>query len=577
MTPEEVTPHLRRVMRDTRKLYTDSGRWLVARHKTLLGERADSFVTLMDDLHRGLLVKVYTFIIRSDGRWTRMEKYVCSLLIEHLWDQRLHGSALREAAEEVLQQADTLAWDSLVRPFVAYPPLGDRIAEVHTVVMRLANLVAKCDGLTSPEETVALHTLQHEINAALGGPAGANGAGKHPLEVPPHERLPWTPAGPSSAPASAGGPVAQQPQPSHSPVPGGRSPAARPQHAATPPATPTAAETPEATPEQRLQEALGELDRLIGLSNVKERVRSLTNFLRLQHERQTAGLPTMPISLHMAFVGNPGTGKTTVARIVGQVMGAMGILRSGHLVETDRSGLVAEYAGQTGAKTNALIDSALDGVLFIDEAYSLISSSSDDAYGREAIQTLLKRMEDERSRLVVILAGYTDEMDEMIRSNPGLSSRINTQLEFADYEPADLGRIFELLCELNHYRLPPESRHRLLVGLDALHRERDRHFGNGRLARNAFEECVRRLADRVASVMPLTPDLLTVLRPEDIVVPGLSCRDLEQLIGEPHTLRVTCTKCKKRLKMEGRLLGRTIRCPNCKTQFQASWADVEKQ
>lgn len=573
MTPEEVSPHLRRVMRDTRKLYTDSARWLVARHKTLLGDRAESFVGLMDDLHRGLLVKVYTFIVRSDGRWTRMEKYVCSLLIEHLWDQRLHGSALREAAEGVLQQADRLAWESLVRPFVVYAPLTDRTAEVHTVVMRLANLVAKCDGLTTPEETVALHTLQHEVALALGVSAQSDSAAAgRPLEILPHERLPGTPAGSVAAALQTdeGGASSYDQA-------GRPSPTTTPRAASTPSPAPAAPEASDTTPEQRLQEATDELDRLVGLSMVKERVRSLTNFLRLQHERQTAGLPTMPISLHMAFVGNPGTGKTTVARIIGQLMGAMGVLRSGHLVETDRSGLVAEYAGQTATKTNALIDSALDGVLFVDEAYSLISSSGEDAYGREAIQTLVKRMEDDRDRLVVILAGYTDEMDEMIRSNPGLSSRINTQLEFADYEPADLGRIFELLCEVNHYRLPPESRHRLLVGLDALHRERDRHFGNGRLARNAFEECVCRLADRVASVVPLTPDLLTVLRPEDITVPGLDSDDLERLTRDPHTLRVGCTKCKKRLKIEGRLLGRPIRCPNCKTRFQASWADVEKQ
>jgi hypothetical protein len=168
MTPEEISPHLRRVMRDTRKLYVDSGRWLVTRHKTLLGDRAATFVELMDDLHRGLLVKVYTTVIRSDNRWSRMEKFVGSLLIEHLWDQRLRGSALREAAEGILAQADTLTWSTLVRPFVEFHPLHDRIAMVETVVMRAANLVAKCDGLTTPEESLTLHQLQHEITLALG-------------------------------------------------------------------------------------------------------------------------------------------------------------------------------------------------------------------------------------------------------------------------------------------------------------------------------------------------------------------------------------------------------------------------
>lgn len=558
-------------MRDARKLYTDSGRWLVGRHKTLLGERADSFVPLMDDLHRGLLIKVYTEVIRSDNRWSRMEKYVGSVMIEHLWDQRLQGSALREAAEGLLAQADTLNWQTLVRPFVEFEPLHDRIAMVETVVMRLANLIAKCDGLTTPEESITLHQLQHEITIALGGTVSRRAS-----EVLPHETLPGTNNPRSSTRNRAGATDNSLPSKQNvSEQKRGPQAQATSSSANYNPPRPTP-QDPQKTPEERMEEAMAELDRLIGLSMIKDRVRSLTNYLKLQRQRQLAGLPTMPLSLHMSFVGNPGTGKTTVARIVGQILGAMGILSSGHLVETDRSGLVAEYAGQTSVKTNKLVDSALDGVLFIDEAYSLVSSSGDDQYGREAIGTLLKRMEDDRERLVVIIAGYPEEMDEMIRSNPGLSSRINTRMEFEDYQPADLGRIFELLCDSNQYRLPASSRHRLLLGLDSLHRERDRHFGNGRLARNAFEECVRRLADRVADVFPLTPELLTILEPADIAIPGLCDRDLDKLLQQAHTLRVTCTKCKKRLKMEGRLLGNPIRCPNCKTQFKATWADVEK-
>lgn len=559
-------------MRDTRKLYTDAGRWLVARHKTLLGDRAGSFVELMDDLHRGLLIKVYTEVIRSDNRWSRMEKFVGSLMIEHLWDERLRGAALREAAEGLLAQADTLNWQALVRPFVEFDPLHDRISMVETVVMRLANLIAKCDGLTTPEESITLHQLQHEITVALGGTVS-----KRSMQIMPHETLPGT-AGPrahaSTQAAKAGQPSSLPAKPPADQNHGPHAQAsAAPSKYNAPRPTP---DIPQKTPEERLGEAMAELDRLIGLSMIKDRVRSLTNYLKLQRQRQLNGLPTMPLSLHMSFVGNPGTGKTTVARIVGQLLGAMGILSSGHLVETDRSGLVAEYAGQTSVKTNKLVDSALDGVLFIDEAYSLVSSSGDDQYGREAIGTLLKRMEDDRERLVVIVAGYPEEMDEMIRSNPGLSSRINTRMEFEDYQPAELGRIFELLCDTNQYRLPAESRHRLLIGLDSLHRERDRHFGNGRLARNAFEECVRRLADRVADVFPLTPDLLTILQASDVAIPGLSDQDLDGLLQQSHTLRVTCTKCKKRLKMEGRHLGKPIRCPNCKTQFKAAWSDVEK-
>ncbi|MCG8651918.1 MAG: AAA family ATPase, partial [Pirellulales bacterium] len=322
---------------------------------------------------------------------------------------------------------------------------------------------------------------------------------------------------------------------------------------------------------------LEELDQLIGLDAVKDRVRSYTNFLRLQQQRKEAGLSTMPISLHMTFVGNPGTGKTTVARIVGQILGAMGTLQSGHVVETDRSGLVAEYAGQTATKSNKLCDSALGGVLFIDEAYSLIDASGDDAYGREAIQTLLKRMEDNRDSLAVILAGYCDEMDQMIRSNPGLSSRINTTIEFEDYRPLDLGRIFQRMSEQNQYDLPSDARYRLLVGFYHLYQQRDRHFGNGRLVRNAFEDSVRRLADRIAETTQLTESLLTCLTVNDISIPGLSATRLDELVAQNYVLRVRCGGCDRNVRVQPPSLGRRVKCGKCQHVIDAGWADISDE
>ncbi len=177
-----------------------------------------------------------------------------------------------------------------------------------------------------------------------------------------------------------------------------------------------------------LEEALADLKQLIGLDRVKQEITTLTNYLNLQQHRQEAGLPVQQLSLHMVFQGNPGTGKTTVARIVGRIFKLLGLLQRGHLVETDRAGLVAEYAGQTAPKANRKIDEALDGILFIDEAYSLVASGQDDAYGHEAVQALVKRIEDDRHRLVVILAGYPEPINQLLHSNPGLSSRFNTQL-----------------------------------------------------------------------------------------------------------------------------------------------------
>ncbi|MGB7342694.1 MAG: AAA family ATPase [Pirellulaceae bacterium] len=531
---------LRRVIRDCGKLYQQCGTWMVKRHPTLIEGDVDNFVTLMDDLHRGLLIKVYVTIVRADDRWTGPEKLVAAAMIEHLWGEELAGKQLREAATGLFQQADRLTWESLVAPFVRYKPLADSKAQVETIVMRLANLVAKCDGQTMPEESVALHTLQHEIDAALHPAAGdatlARLSSSNGKTATAHQQQQATQSLPGEPPK----PVS------------------------------------EADRRAKLSKAMAELETLIGLQNVKERIRSYANFLRLQQERRDAGLATMPISLHMSFIGNPGTGKTTVARIVGQILGAMGTLPSGHVVETDRSGLVAQYAGQTGPKTNKLCDAAIGGVLFIDEAYSLIDASGDDSYGREAVQTLLKRMEDDRESMAVVLAGYCDEMDQMIRSNPGLSSRINTRIEFEDYAPADLGKIFESMCKDNQYELPSDARHRVLLGFHELYEKRDRHFGNGRLVRNAFEDTVRQLADRIAQVSELTESLLTKFTAADISVPGLSTGRLDELARLPHQLRVVCESCKRKIRIQPSALGGKIKCGKCQHIQLAPWAEVTK-
>ncbi len=528
---------LRRVLRDCGQLYQHCGTWMVRRHPTLLETRADGFAALMDDLHRGLLIKVYVTIVRADERWTGQEKKVAAAMIEYLWGQKLRGSELREAATGLFRQADNLTWDALVAPFVRYKPLADSKSQVETVVMRLANLVAKCDGQLMPEESVALHTLQRQIDMAL-----------HPAD--PQRDLP-----PLNKSKRENLQQAREP---------------RVQNSAT-----SNAGLTETQRQQRLQTAISELDGLIGLSAVKDRVRSYTNFLKLQRQRKRSGLSTMPISLHMSFVGNPGTGKTTVARIMGQILGSLGTLTSGHVVETDRNGLVAEYAGQTSTKTNRLCDSALGGVLFIDEAYSLIDASGDDAYGREAIQCLLKRMEDDRENLAVILAGYGDEMDKMIRANPGLASRVNTTIHFQDYRPSELGEIFESMCRQNQYQLPANARHRVLVGFDELFRHRDRHFGNGRLVRNAFEDSVRSLADRVANVRKLTESLLSSLTAADIAVPGLTAAELDELIARPHELRIDCQGCGRKVRIQPKSLGTRIKCGKCGHVQTAPWAEVQ--
>ena len=258
------------------------------------------------------------------------------------------------------------------------------------------------------------------------------------------------------------------------------------------------------------------LDELIGLDDVKKSVHTLTNFIKVNKKRGELGMKVPNISYHCVFSGNPGTGKTTVARILAGIYKDLDVLKKGHLVETDRSGLVAEYVGQTAIKTNSIIDKALDGVLFIDEAYSLVQGSNED-FGAEAISTLLKRMEDNRDRLVVILAGYTNEMEDFINSNPGLRSRFNRYIHFDDYTAEELFKIFLLNAEKNEYTLADDVKEFLLKKLEEVVANKPKDFGNARYIRNLFEKTVEAQANRLASQPKITKEMLAEIKMEDLI------------------------------------------------------------
>jgi len=258
-----------------------------------------------------------------------------------------------------------------------------------------------------------------------------------------------------------------------------------------------------------------ELDELIGLESVKEEVRTLANFVRIQKMRADKGLKNPKMSYHLVFTGSPGTGKTTVARIVARIYKDLGILKQGHLVETDRSGLVGKYVGQTAPKTNAICDSALNGVLFIDEAYALTQNSDQD-YGDEAISTLLKRMEDDRDKLVVIVAGYPNEMKRFIESNPGLQSRFNKYINFPDYTPQELFDIFKMYLRKNEYTLTPDAAAYLREVLERVVKNKDRNFGNARYVRNVFEKTIEHQANRLSKQKNLDKNDLTEIILDDV-------------------------------------------------------------
>ena len=266
----------------------------------------------------------------------------------------------------------------------------------------------------------------------------------------------------------------------------------------------------------KLKSSTSELDTLVGLASVKEEIKTLSNFIKIQQKRKEQGLKSSSVSYHCVFTGNPGTGKTTVARIVAQIYKDLGILSKGHLVETDRAGLVAEYVGQTAVKTNKIIDSALDGVLFIDEAYSLIGTGQD--YGKEAIATLLKRMEDNRDRLVVILAGYSKEMQDFINTNPGLQSRFNRYIDFPDYSAEELLQIFEKNVEKFDYKLQKEALVAMSEYFQHAVENKDANFGNARFVRNIFEKTLEKQANRLSTDPDLDTNELTLITLADLPI-----------------------------------------------------------
>jgi hypothetical protein len=537
-----IVEEFRKALQECGDLYQSCAQECIRCHLDLGSETEEDFLQRMVDLSHGLMLKIFVDIASLDGHWGHEDLLLAGELFEHVWARRLKSKQLREALDHFRQKGG-LSWDGLLSPFERLGPFVNRAHRLQTVVMRQANLVAKANGRLTPEEVRQLGWIQGEMRRLLD-------------PIPLAAEVAAEPAGAARAQ------VLQRPS-FEITLPPGTEGGPRP-----------AVVVEDRPPEQRLADALAELDGLIGLRGIKQEVRELVNFLQVQQARARFDLPQTAVSLHMVFTGNPGTGKTTVARLLGRIFGALGLLAKGHLVETDRSGLVAEYAGQTAPRAHKKINEALDGVLFVDEAYSLVAEKGDDPYGTEALQVLLKRMEDDRHRLVVVLAGYPRPLERLLRSNPGLSSRFGRQLAFPDYSAPELGRIFEGLCRQNRYTLPAATRAKLLLGFDYLLAHRDESFGNGRLVRNVFEKAIGRLANRIAGVLPLTRELLTTLEPEDVALEGVPESVWHDLGNEARAFRMECPGCHHASRFPQKLLGQQVQCRRCQAHFEADWGEV---
>lgn len=276
-------------------------------------------------------------------------------------------------------------------------------------------------------------------------------------------------------------------------------------------------QTPDAEVQAELNNLLEDIDAMIGLDGVKREVHNLVNILQVQRLRQKRGLKYPTMSNHLVFTGNPGTGKTTVARKIGKIYKCLGILEKGHFVETDRSGLVAGYMGQTAEKVNEVVESAMGGVLFIDEAYALTNYSMEGDFGQEAVDTLLKVMEDKRDNLVVIVAGYPEEMEKFLDSNPGLRSRFNKHIQFEDYSVSQLLEIFNLMCSTQDFVVAEDAKDLLMMNIGQMVASSKENFANAREIRNYFEDVVSRQANRLMNMSSVEMgDALITIEKEDL-------------------------------------------------------------
>jgi hypothetical protein len=449
-----------------------------------------------DSLRKDVAIEACNLVcgfIDADGRTTDDELWALAAAFGPMLDTQLAGATPDDVRKSGLLDGKRALLDAPTELFGLLVAADAKDGTVHSHVyyqaaVELAFAVAAVDAHTSSDELDAIERFRGTLLTAMDK-AGV--------------RRPGQPA-PAPAPAPTPTPAADKTA-----------------TAGTPAAAPTVAKPVEAQPAEEparpLADLLAELDALVGLTVVKQEVKRAADLTRIEQIRKERNLPVLEHSRHLVFTGNPGTGKTTVARLLSQIYRTLGVIKKGHLVETDRSQLVAGFVGQTAIQVRKVFDEADEGMLLIDEAYALLRGGDND-FGREAIDTIVKLVEDRRDSIIVVLAGYPEEMAKLVDANPGLRSRFPKFIDFPDYTTDELMEIFTSLGTKQRYVCDPPALAKVRAWIDA--QPRVRGFGNGRLARNLFEAAVARQAGRLVGIDKPTDDQLCTLTVDDLPAVG---------------------------------------------------------
>jgi tellurite resistance protein len=518
LTLEAILAELTQAMQECRELYLSG--ISPGSPSAALRQLASS----QDRLHRGLLAKIYGSIAAADGRWTYEEQRCAAALLDHVGVSR-SPDQLEQTACQVARQAAKLDWPRLLRPFREMPSLRGRRADLETLAVRIANLIAKADGFVAPAETAALHAIQAELRL----PQQAAGAAA-PATVEFEADLPWI------------GDVA-----------------------------PRRRKNAKAEIGKRRDQCLAKLDALVGLREVKREIRELADWVFLQDQRRQAGLVHEPADLRFIFLGRPGSGKSLTAKVMSELLAASGALRRGQLVELNGFDLVSRQPKDAANVVKDTLREASGGTLLVDHAGALLSAG--EASAAAALRILQQNLVAHADRLAVVLADHSDRLLAMLDHHDQWRHLFRRHWQFAGYRAGELGRIFQFHCDRSRYQVTRPAQIKLLLGFDWQLRQNAEQFGNGHGVQRVFERAVHQLAGRIAGISPLTKELLTTFHDADVVFTEVPNDVYGDLADSRRMFTIRCPGCDSVNVVGPEFLGIRVECNRCHHRFVCAWGE----